>query len=96
MRIKEIDSLIDTIEDNSEKLFTQARRISRIVTYANPYLGVFEDDENLSSVYCNANFFKICRITKYGESVFVDRDEFNHFFDAFKDKVYYETDTNVI
>ena len=96
VRIKEIDSLIDTIEDNSEKLFTQARRISRIVTYANPYLGVFEDDENLSSVYCNANFFKICRITKYGESVFVDRDEFNHFFDAFKDKVYYETDTNVI
>ncbi|MGP1438231.1 MAG: EAL domain-containing protein [Treponema sp.] len=96
VQIKEIDSLIDTIEDNSEKLFSQARRVSRIVTYANPYLGVFEDDATLSSVYCNANFFKICRITKYGEAVFVDRDEFNHFFDAFRDKVYYETDTNVI
>ena len=96
VNIKEIDSLIDTIEDNSEKLFSQARRVSRIVTYANPYLGVFEDDASLSSVYCNANFFKICRITKYGDAVFVDRDEFNHFFDAFKDKVYYETDTNVI
>ena len=96
VNIKEIDSLIDTIEDNSEKLFSQARRVSRVVTYANPYLGVFEDDENLSSVYCNANFFKIFKITKYGESVFVDRDEFNQFFDAFKDKIYYETDTNVI
>ena len=96
VQIKEIDSLIDTIEDNSEKLFSQARRISRIVTHANPNLGVFEDDANLSSVYCNANFFKICRITKYGEPVFVDRNEFNHFFDAFKDKVYYETDTNII
>ena len=96
VQIKEIDSLIDTIEDNSEKLFSQARRISRIVTYANPYLGVFEDDASISSVYCNANFFKICGITKYGDSVFVDRDEFNHFFDVFKDKVYYETSTNVI
>ena len=96
VQIKEIDSLIDTIEDNSEKLFSQARRISRIVTYANPYLGVFEDNASLSSVYCNSNFFKICKITKYDEAVFVDRDEFNHFFDTFKDKVYYETDTNVI
>ena len=94
--IKEIDSLIDTIEDSSEKLFSQTRRVTRIVAYANPYLGVFEDNAALSSVYCNANFFKICGITKYGDSVFVDREEFNHFFDAFKDKVYYETDTNVI
>ena len=96
VRIKEIDSLIDTIEDNSEKLFSQARRVSRIVSSANPYLGVFEDDEKLSSVYCNGNFFTIFKIGKYGESVFVDRDEFNHFFDPFKDKVYYESDTNVI
>ena len=96
VNIREIDGLIDAIEDNSEALFTQARRVSRIITYANPHLGVFEDDAKLSSVYCSANFFKIFKISKYGGDIFVERDEFNRFFLPFKDKVYYETDTNVI
>ena len=86
VKIREVDSLIEAIENNSEALFTQARRVSRIVTYANPHLGVFEDDEKLPQVYCSANFFKIFGIKKYEGDVFVSREEFNSFFVPFKDK----------
>ena len=64
VNIREIDGLIDAIEKNSEALFSQARRVSRIVTYANPHLGVFEDDEKFPSVYCSLNFFKIFKMSR--------------------------------
>ena len=96
VNIREIDGLIDAIEKNSEALFSQARRVSRIVTYANPHLGVFEDDEKFPSVYCSLNFFKIFKISKYSGDVFVPKDEFASFFLPLKDKIYYETDLNVI
>ncbi len=96
VKIREVDALIEAIENNSEALFTQARRVSRIVTYANPHLGVFEDDEKLPHVYCSGNFFKIFGIKQYEGDVFVSRDEFNSFFVPFKDKTYYEMDLNVI
>lgn len=96
VNIKEIDGLIDAVEDNSEALFTQARRVSRIITYANPHLGVFEDVESLPSVYCSNNFFKIFKITKYVGDTFIERSEFNSFFTPLKENIYYETGSNVI
>ena len=96
VNIREIDGLITAIEDNSEALFMQANRVSRVITYANPHLGVFEDDEKLPSVYCSGNFFKIFGITKYQGDVFVEREEFLSFFAPLKSKIYYETDLNVI
>jgi len=96
VKIREIDALIEAVENNSAALFIQAKRVSRIVTHTNPHLGVFEDDVKLPQVYCSHNFFKIFGIGKYENDVFVARDEFNSFFLPFKDKIYYETDLNVI
>lgn len=96
VNISEIDALITAVEANSEALFMQANRVSRVITYANPHLGVFEDDAKLSFVYCSANFFKIFALTKYQKDVFVEREEFLGFFAPLKDKIYYETDLNVI